>query len=273
MPLLDNRKSPKGRTRGKSKPASGRSEEMNWDMNKRCTLGDLCAQDKKKVSNLISKVVQLNHNNERMDKELETFRSESERLRQENMELHKLSSSLQTRLMQALMLAKTYQDQIKLKRRVFTVETQTTGTFRPRSPERWSGVNTTIPVHDFSNRGETAKGPEATGGGSIYGGGDEGKVAEDPPPAKAENLAKRVYEDRTLYYEAESGSDRVHRFQKPGEVEANDLAGAQSWDAPRAEDGSKVEEGLDFLSAEEGIVSEELEDIIGIINAKCVSSR
>ena len=97
---------------------------VSWETSSRCTLSELCAEDKKKVSNLISKVVALYNSNESLEKELSAFRTESEKLRDENMHLHKLNSSLETKLMQALVLTKTYQDQIKSKKTIFTIDAE-----------------------------------------------------------------------------------------------------------------------------------------------------
>ena len=243
MPLSKARRKPK------LPGGAGKDEPLSWDTPKRCTLGDLCADDKKKISNVIAKVVSLNAENERMEDELATFRDESERLRKENMELHKLNSSLQTRLMQALVLTKTYQDQIKLRKRTFTVETQTT------SAQGTSGANPTI--LDFSSRGER------TGVAPLRSGRDGEAAASAPGDSrretKEEDLAKTTYKDRTLYFESKSGTRKVHAFDARGKENA----------PSRAERKRKEKEF--FTMAEEFLstahVSEELEDIIDVINA------
>ena len=247
----------KPRAKSKSKPSEEKAE-VTWSATHRCTLGDLCAQDKKKVSNLISKVVELNRENAAMEKELTAFRRESERLREENMELHKLSGSLQTRLMQALVLAKSAQDQLKLKKPVFTVETQTTAP--PRAPRPATGV-----VHDFSCRGERGPTPCAPSGGV------EEEAAE--APGRQEQLKRTTYGDRTLYYEGETGTGRVHRFQMPGVVDSEDLEpvrgravereGAAFGTPPRPRGAGEVPR-----VARAAGLSDEIEDIIGVINSE-----
>ena len=199
MPLRvqnQNSKTRKGlKQKEKEKANSTRDEKkgVTWASTTRCTLSDLCAPDKKKISNLISKVVELNSANEKLEAELATFRKESEKLRNENMELHKLNGSLQTRLMQSLVLTKTYQDQIKHEKRVFSMGATDAG--KSSAPTK----TTLNPIIDFSNRRERDSDKGENDGVRPKPAKDDSKPTSAPTVSK---LDKTTLEDRTLYFDS-----------------------------------------------------------------------
>ena len=286
MPLRvqnQNSKTRKGlKQKEKEKANSTRDEKkgVTWASTTRCTLSDLCAPDKKKISNLISKVVELNSANEKLEAELATFRKESEKLRNENMELHKLNGSLQTRLMQSLVLTKTYQDQIKHEKRVFSMGATDAG--KSSAPTK----TTLNPIIDFSNRRERDSDKVKNDGVRPKPAEDDSKPTSAPTVSK---LDKTTLEDRTLYFDSD-GSSKIHSFNSSGAPQAQVEENSEKKKAPRAPDprpaqrekstspSTHLNKNSQQQREEDGEereleVDSSLEDLIDVINTSQVNKK
>ena len=287
MPLRvqnQNSKTRKGlKQKEKEKANSTRDEKkgVTWASTTRCTLSDLCAPDKKKISNLISKVVELNSANEKLEAELATFRKESEKLRNENMELHKLNGSLQTRLMQSLVLTKTYQDQIKHEKRVFSMGATDAG--KSSAPTK----TTLNPIIDFSNRRERDSDKGENDGVRPKPAKDDSKPTSAPTVSK---LDKTTLEDRTLYFDSAYGSSKIHSFNSSGAPQAQVEENSEKKKAPRAPDprpaqrekstspSTHLNKNSQQQREEDGEereleVDSSLEDLIDVINTSQVNKK